>query len=128
MSFTNIIRLTILVYGSSFILLITGALTLPTRPEIVMVGDTRVSGMTDGEYTEFVLKSAPFRYMMAGIALFMMGIALLLYLKKHNYGVSEPRVVPYTSRMDELAHKFNKVNTKDTGKGRDTSHVTFDIV
>ena len=93
-----------------------------------MVGDTRVSGMSDSEYIELVLKGVPFRCIMAGIALFMMGIALLIYLKRHSYGVSEPRVVPYTSRMDELAHKFNRINTKDTGKDRDTSHVTFDIV
>lgn len=107
-------RLNILIYVCSCILLIVGGFTLPVRPDTVMVGDTKVSGMTENEYINFLVKTPPFHCIIAGIILFAAGIALQLY------GISEKRVVPHTDRINELAQQFNKI--------KPTPHVTFDIV
>ena len=67
-------RLNILIYVCSCILLIVGGFTLPVRPDTVMVGDTKVSGMTENEYINFLVKTPPFHCIIAGIILFAAGL------------------------------------------------------
>lgn len=126
--FKYIFALNILSYVISFILLIVGGVTLPARPDMVMVGDTKVSGMTESEYTQFVIKTPQFNCIIAGITLFVTGIVLQVYLTNHNYGISEERVVPHTDRMNELAEEFNRIHAKETIKIQPPPRVTFDIV